>query len=223
MNERDCRGSGLIPDTSRWAIVSKDRNRRRSCAALWLGRASREHQEHIEPRGAYPHSTFCCHSTALRKPIALFHSRNLPLPPENRYPPHVCQIVALSENTGYRFADWLRMFGFDLRQIPRLQMRLHPERTVLVTPVDDDSAGFLWRPSLDCEGSWSSSTAPPQGEWDVRRRYLFAKIGSGDATACPELLPGTMVRVDRYYAQRIRGIHRDAMGRSCGWSNSPMG
>ena len=35
--------------------------------------------------------------------------------------PHVCQIVALSENTGYRFADWLRMFGFDLRQIPRLQ------------------------------------------------------------------------------------------------------
>ena len=31
--------------------------------------------------------------------------------------PHVCQIAALSESTGYRFADWLRMFGFDLRQV----------------------------------------------------------------------------------------------------------
>ena len=102
-------------------------------------------------------------------------------------------------------------------------MRLHPERTVLVTPVDDDSAGFLRRPSLDCEGSWSSSTAPPQGEWDVRRRYLFAKIGSGDATACPELLPGTMVRVDRYYAQRIRGIHRDAIGSSLWLVEQPHG
>src|SRR5450755_4177622 len=42
--------------------------------------------------------------------------------------PHVCQIVALSENTGYRFVDWLRMFGFDLQQIPRLQIRLHSQR-----------------------------------------------------------------------------------------------
>ncbi|MGH9548026.1 MAG: hypothetical protein ACRD3W_01575, partial [Terriglobales bacterium] len=46
--------------------------------------------------------------------------------------PHVCQIAALSESTGYRFTDWLRMFGFDRRQIHRLQMRLHTERTVLV-------------------------------------------------------------------------------------------
>src|SRR5450755_3197726 len=43
--------------------------------------------------------------------------------------PHVCQIVALSESTGYRFVDWLRMFGFDLQQIPRLQIRLHSQRT----------------------------------------------------------------------------------------------
>src|ERR1700730_15307581 len=51
--------------------------------------------------------------------------------------PHVCQIVALSESTGYRFVDWLRMFGFDLRHIPRLQIRLHAQRTVLVTPMED--------------------------------------------------------------------------------------
>src|SRR6266478_3083398 len=38
--------------------------------------------------------------------------------------PHVCQIVALSESTGFRFVDWMKMCGFDLRQIPRLQVRL---------------------------------------------------------------------------------------------------
>jgi hypothetical protein len=63
-------------------------------------------------------------------------------------------------------------------------------------------------------GILSSSNRPPQ-EVDVRRRYLFAKI-ERRRNRCTELLPGTMVRVDRYYAQRIRGIHRDAMGISYG-------
>jgi len=30
----------------------------------------------------------------------------------------------------------MRMFGFDLHQIPRLQVQLHTERTVLVTPIE---------------------------------------------------------------------------------------
>ena len=41
--------------------------------------------------------------------------------------PHICQIAALSEITGYRFVEWMQMFGFDLHQIPFLQVRLHPE------------------------------------------------------------------------------------------------
>ena len=49
--------------------------------------------------------------------------------------PHICQIASLSQCTGYRFLDWMRLLGFDLHQIPRLQVQLHPERTVLVTPV----------------------------------------------------------------------------------------
>ena len=57
--------------------------------------------------------------------------------------PHVCQIAALSESTGYRFVDWLRLFGFDPHQIPRLQMRLHTEHTVLVTPVESGRDFFL--------------------------------------------------------------------------------
>src|SRR5579862_9864052 len=50
--------------------------------------------------------------------------------------PHICQLAALSEITGYRFADWMRMAGFELHDIPRLQVRLHFERTVAITPPE---------------------------------------------------------------------------------------
>jgi hypothetical protein len=125
--------------------------------------------------------------------------------------PHVCQIVALSETTGYRFVDWLRMFGFDLQQIPRLQMRLHPQRTTLVTPMEDGFEPFRPRPSLGYERSGSSAPGLEPGEWSARSRYLFAKIGSSDAVGCPGLLPGGIVRVDRYYAGRVRGLDHASM------------
>jgi len=120
--------------------------------------------------------------------------------------PHVCQIVALSESTGYRFVDWLRMCGFDLQQVPRLQIRLHPERTVLVTPMEDCFDPFLPQPFLSYERGGSSSAGSRPAEWSARRRYLFAKIGSSDALVSPKLAPGSIVRVDRYYAARVRGL-----------------
>jgi hypothetical protein len=126
--------------------------------------------------------------------------------------PHVCQIVALSETTGYRFVDWLRMFGFDLQQIPRLQMRLHSLRTTLVTPLEDGFEPILPRPSLVlAAGGGSSAPGFGPGEWRARRRYLFAKIGSSDAVVCPGLLPGSIVRIDRYHAHRVRGLDRVSM------------
>jgi hypothetical protein len=119
--------------------------------------------------------------------------------------PHVCQIVALSESTGYRFVDWLRMCGFDLQQIPRLQIRLHPERTVLVTPMEDCFEPLLPPPSFGYERGASSSISTQLNEWGADRHYLFAKIGTNDALVCPRLPPGSIVRVDRYYARRARG------------------
>jgi hypothetical protein len=132
------------------------------------------------------------------------------------------------------------MFGFDLQQIPRLQMALHPERTVLVTPMEDRLDPFP--PSLDeelgrerpapataCTSgalaptlSWSSA-APALRERRVRGRYLFAQIGSGDAAVCPELLPGTMVRIDRYFAQRIRGLPQVSIERLLWLVEQPKG
>ena len=122
--------------------------------------------------------------------------------------PHVCQIAALSDNTGYRFADWLRMFGFDLRQVPRLQMRLHTERTVLITPTKNGS----------------SLRAPPLLRRNPRSAILYARRRDGTAAAAtcspgsaprtrwssPELMPGSVVRVDRY-TQRMKDAGRASM------------
>lgn len=102
--------------------------------------------------------------------------------------PHVCQIAALSRITGYRFADWMNLFGFDLRLIPHLQLTLRTERTAIVTP-----------------GSYASSSDSEIVSWKSgfrkeNKRYLFAKIGSKDAVAYPEILPGSVVRADRDYS-----------------------
>lgn len=126
--------------------------------------------------------------------------------------PHICQVVALSECTGYRFIDCLRMCGFDLRQVPRLQMRLHVERTVLLTPIEGCLQSFPPPLSLAYEEGWRSPACsnPEAGEWGGSGRYRFAKIGTADALLHPRLLPGSIVRVDRCYANRNRGV-----GRAC--------
>ena len=125
--------------------------------------------------------------------------------------PHICQIVSLSESTGYRFVDWLRMFGFDLHQIPRLQIRLHPERTTRVTQMTDCFEPFLPRPSFGYERGASSAAWPRPGKWNGDRRYWFVKIGRSDALGCPILSPGSIVRVDRCFAHRVRGLDHASM------------
>jgi hypothetical protein len=132
--------------------------------------------------------------------------------------PQICQMAALSEITGYRFIDWMKICGFDLHAIPRLQMRLHTERTVLVTPVEFEPASFVSSLVSSDEAVCGSSMTSRQEK--VRRsdrgRYMFAKIGSGDAVLCPKLTPGSVVRVDRCYAHWIRGADCTSM-RSLLW------
>jgi hypothetical protein len=100
--------------------------------------------------------------------------------------PHVCQIAALSQVTGYRFADWMNLCGFDLDLILTLQLKVHTERTVIVTPSTTQAAfdsRFRRSPRLQ----------------ELHRRYLFAKIGSRDNVIYPKVLPGSIVRADRCY------------------------
>src|SRR6267154_3725344 len=94
--------------------------------------------------------------------------------------PHVCQIAALSVITPHRFTDWMTAFGFDLAQIPRLQVRLHRERTVLVTPVEKDTNGMVSQTTATCPvartGTPLRCAATPLTRLDERldEPYLYA-------------------------------------------------
>ena len=104
--------------------------------------------------------------------------------------PHVCQLVALSRITGFRFTDWMDLCGFNLRTISALQLEIHNERTALITPVHSvslDSRGFM----------------PESSTIERSDRYLFAKIGTADNVVYPKLLSGSVVRVDRCYSPRF--------------------
>jgi transcriptional regulator with XRE-family HTH domain len=124
--------------------------------------------------------------------------------------PSVYQILALSRISGYALYDWLRVFGFNLEDIPRTQILVHSKRTKLV-----DS-------SLTDGGDWISWVRNRSGHVDVppvaplarllepssplriraleetsRSGFLFARIGAEDALAFPDLVPGSIVRVNR--------------------------
>ncbi len=138
--------------------------------------------------------------------------------------PHVCQIVALSESTGYRFVDWMQICGFDLHQIPRLQMQLHAERTVLITPIEFGPAYSVPRSNVH-EVTCDSSISPQPGVpcRPGSGRYLFAKIGSSDALLCPTLVSGSVVRVDRCYPARLRGPESASLGNPLWLVEQPSG
>lgn len=104
--------------------------------------------------------------------------------------PHVCQLVALSQVTGCRFADWMNLCGFDLRLILPLQLEVHTERTALITPVNPVSShDFPW--------------AHEQSRLERSDRYFFVKVGTEDNVVYPKLLSGSVVRVDRYYSPQV--------------------
>ena len=102
--------------------------------------------------------------------------------------PHICQVAALSEITGFRFSDWLDLCGFDFRLILTLQLKIPNQRTTVVTPADP------FPRELDCKN--------PAGR-RLHDRYFYAKIGSHDAVVYPEVKPGSIVRVDRLYARHL--------------------
>src|SRR5882672_9690626 len=111
--------------------------------------------------------------------------------------PHVCQIAALSVITPHRFADWMSAFSFDLSQIPRLQVQLHRERTVLVTPVETDPH----RAAARTPATYSIPETRTRSRFRAATNhldhlYLYAKIGTADNPTFPDLVPGSIVRVD---------------------------
>lgn len=125
------------------------------------------------------------------------------------FSPSLFQMFALSRISNYRFDDWLRVFGFDLEAIPRLQIQLPSARTVLLdSSLDDPNALIPWfrnsRAAIPVAPIIPLSHAL---EWTMPRRlssfaalrdkrFLYIKIGYQDVLAFPELLAGSLVRVN---------------------------
>lgn len=123
--------------------------------------------------------------------------------------PSVYQIFALSRVTGYDFVDWLAVFGFDPEDVARLQVLLPTKRTIVLdTSHTDINQRILWfRNRLHGEKvpaiaplSRLLEFTPPRGIRSLaqsREEFLYVKVGHEDAFAFPNLLPGSIVRVNR--------------------------
>lgn len=125
------------------------------------------------------------------------------------FSPSLYQIFALSRISDYRFADWLHVLGFDLEEIPRLQVLLPSKRTILLdSSLGDPNAWIPW--FRNKPGIIPTPLVAPLGQLlelrhSVRQhsllemnkqKFLYAKIGAEDALGFPELLSGSIVRVN---------------------------
>lgn len=123
--------------------------------------------------------------------------------------PHIEQVLAFSHITGYRLADWLAVFGISLERISALQLSLPTRRTILLdSTVYDTQAWIPW--FFDRVRSTEiGATAPlaqllgfgePRRAAQLlalrKRKFLYGKIGETDIYSSPEVVPGTIVRID---------------------------
>jgi len=126
------------------------------------------------------------------------------------FSPSIHQFQALSRITGYRLPDWVRLFGFDLEDIARLQTSLPSKRTIrLDSSLADPYAWIPW--FRNRIGDRPAPPIAPLGQLLERsgakrlrslsesngRRFLYAKIGYQDALAFPDLFPGSILRVNQ--------------------------
>ena len=125
------------------------------------------------------------------------------------FTPSLFQLVAFSRISNYRLRGWLRVFGFDIEAIPRLQIQLGSKRTALLeSSLDDSSSDIRWFRILHTGAPPADIVPLPHLlEWAEPCRiaslsefndggFLYAQIGSEDAIAFPELLPGSIVRAN---------------------------
>jgi len=132
------------------------------------------------------------------------------------FSPSLHQLLALSQISSYRFYDWLRVFGFHPEDIGRLQARLPSKRTMILdSSLEDPEAWVAY--FRNKPGNFPPPEITPIGRFlelasPVRLRsfphtrttdFVYARIGSEDAFAFPELLPGSIVRADARRAQSL--------------------
>lgn len=126
------------------------------------------------------------------------------------FSPSLHQLFALSVLTGYRFSDWLHLSGFSFDDASGLQP-LWPryQTTELDARVYDSGATVAW--CKEAGPVFFGTALTPLSRWlsgkvilpldslssKIDPTFRYFKIGSRDAYAFPDLLPGSIVRVDR--------------------------
>ena len=122
--------------------------------------------------------------------------------------PNVHQVFALSRITNYRLCDWLAVFGFHLDVIPRqLQVLFRRPHSWIprFATRKNGFRGFLDRPYLELIppiaplGQLLTHGAPTRaGQLDPlsHARFLYAKVGYEDSLAFPDLMAGSIIRID---------------------------
>ena len=137
-------------------------------------------------------------------PHTLYHEFRL-----GTFSPSLHQVFALGQVSGYRFSDWLRVLGCNLEDIPRLQVVLPSKRTLLLnSSLVNPDAWIPWLrnrtpgasvPPIAPLAQLLEITAPRRLRFlsDISNRgFLYARIGRQDALAFPDLIPGSIVRVN---------------------------
>ena len=140
---------------------------------------------------------------------------------KRRFSPSLYQLVALSAVSGYRLVDWLAVFGFSLDNVPRFHASLSTLRTIeLDSNIYQSRVRIPW--FYDLKQPDFSLALAPLSQWlapgapraydslanTAGAAYRYVKIGSEDAFAFPELLPGSIVRVSR----RVDALKRTSIG-----------
>jgi len=128
---------------------------------------------------------------------------------QQAFTPTIYQVFALSHISNYCFPDWLRVFGIEVEDIPRLQAQLPRKRTALIDKtLMDRQARVPWFRSRGANNAIRpiaplsqvlQQTGPRKIVSLLRadtQKFLYAKIGADDALAFPDLLPGSIVRAN---------------------------
>lgn len=124
------------------------------------------------------------------------------------FSPSLYQLHSLSTLSGYRLVDWLAVFGISLDDVSRFQVFFPSLRTVeLDTRIYRPDALLPWL--YDLKEADLSTPLAPLSQWvalgsrrrldsispGAKKALRYLKIGSHDALAFPDLLPGSVVRV----------------------------
>jgi hypothetical protein len=134
------------------------------------------------------------------------------------FSPKVEQVFALSAISGFRLVDWLGVFGVSLDSAPPLAASLPTERTILLdATIYDPEALVEWFRSRPLDGPLpaiaplgqlleSGGCRPLQALLPKKPSpFLYAKVGRQDAFAFPDVLPGSIVRIDSRRGARRAG------------------